>query len=65
LRQFAAAHALQDKSWIVRAAASEPLGVHGSASDVKILASLLDDQEKRVRYRAGAAIIRVSSRWAS
>jgi HEAT repeat protein len=54
--------ALQDKSWIVRAAASEALGVHGSVSDVKILAPLLDDQEKRVRYRAAAAIIRVSSR---
>ncbi len=57
--------ALQDKSWIVRAAASEALGVHGSVSDVKILAPLLDDQEKRVRYRAAAAIIRVSSRRAS
>jgi HEAT repeat protein len=52
--------ALQDKSWIVRAAAAEALGVHGSMSDVKILAPLLDDQEKRVRYRAAAAIIRVS-----
>jgi HEAT repeat protein len=57
--------ALQDKSWIVRAAATEALGVHGSESDVKILAPLLDDQEKRVRYRAAAAIIRVSSRRAS
>jgi HEAT repeat protein len=57
--------ALQDKSWIVRAAATEALGAHGSVSDVKILAPLLDDQEKRVRYRAAAAIIRVSSRRAS
>jgi len=54
--------ALQDKSWIVRAAAAEALGVHGSVNDVKTLAPLLDDSEKKVRYRAAAAIIRVTSR---
>lgn len=53
--------ALQDKSWIVRAAAAEALGVHGSVSDVKTLAPLLDDSEKKVRYRAAAAIIRVAA----
>jgi HEAT repeat protein len=50
--------ALQDKSWIVRAAAAEALGVHGSANDVAALAPLLDDVHKEVRYRAAAAIIR-------
>jgi HEAT repeat protein len=53
--------ALQDKSWIVRAAAAEALGVHGSLNDVATLAPLLDDQQKEVRYRAAAAIIRVTS----
>jgi HEAT repeat protein len=54
--------AVQDKSWIVRAAAAEALGVHGSLSDIETLAPLLDDQQKEVRYRAPAAIIRVTSR---
>jgi HEAT repeat protein len=54
--------ALQDKSWIVRAAAAGALGVHGSSNDAMTLAPLLDDQEKKVRYRAAAAIIRVTSR---
>jgi HEAT repeat protein len=57
--------ALQDKSWIVRAAAAGALGVHGSSNDAMTLAPLLDDQEKKVRYRAAAAIIRVTSRRAS
>ena len=50
--------ALQDKSWVVRAAAAEALGVHGSANDVATLAPLLDDEHKEVRYRAAAAVIR-------
>jgi len=53
--------ALQDRSWIVRAAAAEALGVHGSLIDVATLAPLLDDQQKEVRYRAAAAIIRVTA----
>jgi len=57
--------ALQDKSWIVRAAAAEALGVHGSLNDVMTLAPLLNDQEKKVRYRAAAAIIHVTSHRAS
>ena len=57
--------ALQDKSWIVRAAAAEALGVHGSLNDVTTLAPLLDDQQKEVRYRAAAAIIRITSRRAT
>jgi len=51
--------ALQDKSWIVRAAAAEAIGAHGSANDVATLAPLLDDPHKEVRYRAAAAILRV------
>jgi HEAT repeat protein len=54
--------ALQDRSWIVRAAAAEALGVHGSLNDVATLAPLLDDPQKEVRYRAAAAIIRMTSR---
>lgn len=50
--------ALQDKNWIVRAAAAQALGVHGSANDIATLAPLLDDNHKEVRYRAAAAIIR-------
>jgi HEAT repeat protein len=57
--------ALQDRSWIVRAAAAEALGVHGSLNDVATLAPLLDDPQKEVRYRAAAAIIRVTSRRAT
>jgi HEAT repeat protein len=57
--------ALQDKSWIVRAAAAEALGVHGSLNDIETLAPLLSDQENKVRHRAAAAIIRVTSRRAS
>jgi HEAT repeat protein len=54
--------ALQDKSWIVRAAAAEAFGARGSLNDIATLASLLDDPQKEVRYRAAAAIIRVTSR---
>jgi HEAT repeat protein len=54
--------ALQDKSWIVRAAVAEALGVHGSLNDVTTLVLILDDSRKEVRYRAAAAIIRVTSR---
>lgn len=50
--------ALQDKSWMVRAAAAEALGVRGSANDISTLAPLLEDDQKEVRYRAAAAIIR-------
>jgi HEAT repeats len=53
--------ALQVRSWIVRAAAAEALGFHGSVGDVATLAPMLDDQQKEVRYRAAAAIIRMSS----
>jgi HEAT repeat protein len=53
--------ALQDKSWIVRAAAAQALGVHSSLNDLSTLAPLLDDQQKEVRYRAAAAIIRATS----
>jgi len=62
--QALATTASGNKSWIVRAAAAEALGVHGSLNDVTTLAPLLDDQQKEVRYRAAAAIIRVTSRWA-
>jgi HEAT repeat protein len=54
--------ALHDKSWIVRAAAAEAIGFHGSVNDIKVLAPLLDDQEKKVRYRAAASIIRCTLR---
>jgi hypothetical protein len=54
--------ALQDKSWIVRAAAAQALGLHGSLNDIATLAPMLDDTQKEVRYRAAAAIIRVTSR---
>jgi HEAT repeat protein len=57
--------ALQDKSWIVRAAAAEALGAHGSLSDLMTLAPLLDDPQKEVRYRAAAGIIRMTSHGAS
>jgi len=43
----------------------EALGVHGPSNDVATLAPLLDDQQKEVRYRAAAAIIRVTSRSAA
>jgi HEAT repeat protein len=52
--------ALQDKSWIVRAAAAEALGAHGSLNDIMVLAPLLNDPQKEVRYRAAAAIIRMT-----
>jgi HEAT repeat protein len=57
--------ALQDKSWIVRAAAAEALGARGSLNDVTTLAPLLNDPQKEVRYRAAAGIIRVTLRGAS
>lgn len=57
--------ALEDKSWIVRGAAAEAIGAHGSANDVATLAPLLNDPHKEVRYRAAAAILRVIPRRAA
>jgi HEAT repeat protein len=57
----ALAHALDDKSWLVRAAAAQAMGLHGTLKDVPTLAPLLSDVHKQVRYRAAAAIIRVTN----
>ena len=56
--------ALQDKSWIVRAAAAEAFGVHSSLNDSR-RSHRCYDQQKEVRYRAAAAIIRITSRRAT
>jgi HEAT repeat protein len=52
--------ALEDKSWLVRAAAAEALGTQGAMKDVELLRPLLKDPQKQVRYRAAAAIIRIT-----
>jgi len=57
--------ALEDKSWIVRAAVAEAIGAHGTANDVATLAPLLDDPRKEVRFRAAAAILRLIPRRAA
>ncbi len=57
--------ALEDKSWIVRGAAAEAIGAHGTVNDVATLSPLLDDPQKEVRYRAAAAILRVIPRRAA
>jgi HEAT repeat protein len=55
-------HALDDKSWIVRAAAAEALARHGSQGNIAMLAPLLQDDRPEVRYEAAAAIVRLAPR---
>jgi HEAT repeat protein len=55
-------HALEDKSWIVRAAAAEALARHGSHNNIAMLAPLLKDEHPEVRYEAAAAILRLTPR---
>ena len=57
----ALAHGLDDKSWLVRAAAAQAMGLHGTPKDVPALVPLLSDGQKQVRYRVAAAIIRVTN----
>lgn len=53
--------ALEDKSWIVRATAAEALGAGHSTSSVDKLAALLKNEHQETRYKAAAAIIRLTS----
>jgi HEAT repeat protein len=53
--------ALNDKSWVVRAAAAEALGRAGDDSDVDKLMPLMDKGRPAVRYKAAAAIVRLTT----
>ena len=55
-------HALEDKSWVVRAAAAEALARHGSPREIAMLAPMLKDDHPEVRYEAAAAIVRLAPR---
>jgi HEAT repeat protein len=55
-------HALEDKSWVVRAAAAEAIARHGTQREIAMLALLLKDDHAEVRYEAAAAIVRLASR---
>ena len=52
---------LNDKNWAVRAAAADALGHAGDLSDVDKLKSLLKDSHPPVKYRAAAAIVRLTA----
>jgi len=53
--------ALNDKSWLVRAAAAEALGHAGGQSDVEKLVPMMDNNHPAVRYKAAAAIVRLTT----
>ena len=53
--------ALEDKSWVVRAAAAEALGHIGNETDVEKLSSMMEKGHLAERYKAAAAIIRLTS----
>ena len=53
--------ALKDKSWLVRAAAAEALGQIGNETDVEKLSPIMDKGHPAERYKAAAAIIRLTS----
>jgi len=52
--------ALQDKNWVVRAAAAEALGKLPRQGQVSQLAPLLDDDKEAVRFMAASSIVRLS-----
>jgi HEAT repeat protein len=52
--------ALNDKNWIVRAAAAQALGVSRHREQIPILQPLLQDTKPAVRCMAAAAILRLS-----
>lgn len=53
--------ALNDKNWAVRAAAADALGHAGDMSDVNKLMPMLDNGHPTVKYRAAAAIVRLTA----
>lgn len=53
--------ALDDKSWLVRAAALEALSVRGNPSVLPLVEVSLSDDKAAVRYTAAAAIVRLMS----
>lgn len=53
--------ALNDKSWLVRAAAAEALGHAGNQGDVDKLLPMMDKGHLAVRYKAAAAIVRLTT----
>lgn len=53
--------ALKDKSWLVRAAAAEALGHAGDQSDIEKLMTMMDNSHPAVRYKAAAAIVRLTT----
>jgi HEAT repeat protein len=55
-------HALEDGSWLVRAAAAQAIARHGTQREIAMLAPLLNDDHFEVRYEAAAAIVRLAPR---
>jgi HEAT repeat protein len=53
--------ALNDKNWVVRAAAADALGHAGGLSDIEKLMPLLNNGHPTVKYRAAAAIVRLTA----
>jgi HEAT repeat protein len=53
--------ALNDKNWVVAAAAADALGHAGDLSDVDKLMPLLNNGHPTVKYRAAAAIVRLTA----
>jgi cytochrome c oxidase subunit II len=53
--------ALNDKNWAVRAAAADALGHAGDMSDVNKLMPMLDNSHPTVKYRAAAALVRLTA----
>lgn len=53
--------ALNDKSWVVRAAAAEALGHAGDESDIDKLMPLMRNSHPALKYNAAAAIVRLTT----
>lgn len=52
--------ALEDKNWVVRAAAARALGIYGNRAVLPRLEHLLNDDKDAVKYMAAAAIVRLA-----
>jgi HEAT repeat protein len=52
---------LNDKNWVVRAAAADALGHAGDLSDVDKLMPMSKDGHPTLKYRAAAAIVRLTA----
>ena len=57
----ALADTLEDKNWVLRAAALEAIAQRGDRSLLPKIVPLMDDEKEDVQYRAAACVLRLST----